>query len=337
MTATLLDNNHDGKLDEIDIKWTVDSTITGTPTVAQLIQSLVITTLDGKKDTLHAASIQMDLANKTIHIILTENTAPEYETAWQPNPAISLTNYPMTGSGSWFVITAVIDGAAPVIKGVCFLPTPSGDSLHVEFSEPLLGQYPSVNNDTLVMGAGNKQALSAAGVPTAAPQGDMASYGFTKGALSSSDTLTVEGGRPPFPLEPCGSVTIVSNYIVGPSPFNPRINVVPPALRNPNSTSPTGTVIVVEINPALAGHLQTNDITATLTILDAVGNVVVDKTPMYTDVKVNIPPKKLIWSWDGKTRSGSWAAPGTYLARIVITDSKTGAKQSIHLNVGVRR
>jgi hypothetical protein len=335
VTATLLDNNHNGHLDEIDIKWTVDSTITGTPTVAQLIQSLVITTLDGKKDTLHAASIQMDLANNTIHIMLTENTGNVYETAWQPNPAISLTNYPMTGSGSWFVITAVIDGAAPVIKSVCFQPAPGGDSLHVEFSEPLLGKNPPVAGDTLHT-PGGPLPMSAAGTVTPAPQGDMASYGFTNGKLSNSDSLIVEGNRPAFPLDPCGGVAIVSNYVVGPSPFNPRTTIVPPALRNPNGTSPTGTVIVVDINPAMAGHLQSNDITGTVTILDAVGNVVVEKTSMYTDVKVNNPPKMLIWAWDGKTRSGSWAAPGTYLARIVITDSKTGAKQSIHLNVGVR-
>jgi hypothetical protein len=44
----------------------------------------------------------------------------------------------------------------------------------------------------------------------------------------------------------------------------------------------------------------------------------------------------LYWIWDGKTKKGSMAAPGTYLARIVIEDLEHGKKQNIHMNIGIR-
>jgi von Willebrand factor type A domain len=329
VTATLLDNNHNGYLDEIDITWTVDSTITGTPSVTQFIQSLVITTLDGQKDTLHAASLQFDLASKTIHIILTENTKG-YETGWLADSLVKLTNYPMTGSGSPFVIVSWVDSAAPVIKSVCFQPMPSGDSLHVVFSEPLFGKAPFVTYDTVFTGSGPK-LLSDASTVTPAPQGDMVSYGYPTGTLSNSDSL-VERTRPKFKLDPCGNVPLVSSYVIGGNPFIPGKTLVP----GPNGTLIPGTRIEVAINPALLAHFQNGQITGKITILDAVGNVVRD-TAMVKDKAAPATKPKLVWVWDGKTNGGSRAAPGTYLSRILIKDEKTGDKQSIKMNVGIKR
>jgi hypothetical protein len=73
-------------------------------------------------------------------------------------------------------------------------------------------------------------------------------------------------------------------------------------------------------------------VTGTLTIFDAVGNVVADKVQMFADATA----VKLSWVWNGKTRTGSWAAPGTYLARIVIDDQVRGTKQNLRLNVGIK-
>ena len=332
VTATLLDTNHNGHLDRIDITWTADSTITGNPTVANFIQTLVITTLDGKKDTLHAVSIQMDLANKTIHIILSENVGPEYETAWQPNPAITLTNYQMTASGSWFIVTAVVDGASPVIKSVCFVPMPGADTLHVEFSEPLAGQKPAVdpyNSFTLYYQNGTAYPFAVKN-PTYKVVGDLVVYDLQAHTLTSADSI-VEGNRPAFRLSPCGDVSIIVNYLAVGNPFIPGKTVVPPSLRNPNSTSTSGSRIEVSLIPAIQGDLG-KGVTGSLTIFDAVGNVVADRVQMFADATA----VKLFWVWDGKTRTGSWAAPGTYLARIVIDDQVRGTKQTLRVNVGIK-
>jgi|WetSurMetagenome_2_1015567.scaffolds.fasta_scaffold00008_59 hypothetical protein len=333
--AVLKDGNHNGRLDTIDIVWTVDSNITGNPTVTQLVQTLVITTLDGKKDTLHAASLQYDRAHKTIHVVLTEDTSKGFETGWTGS-TITLSNYKMTSSGSIFVVDSVVDSAAPVIKSVCFQPMSNADSLRVEFSEPLSGTYPPVCGDTVLWdstGVPRKEVLCSAGVAAVAPQGSMVSYGFPKGTLSSSGSLIVEGDRPAFRLETCSGVEIVKSYITVGNPLNPHTSVVPPGLRNPNNQSyPYGSRIEITLNPALSGHL--GKITGKLTILDAVGNVVRD-TMMFSDSAS--ADKKLFWVWDGKTKSGAWAAPGTYLARILVRDNVKGTKQVIRMNVGIKR
>ena len=81
----------------------------------------------------------------------------------------------------------------------------------------------------------------------------------------------------------------------------------------------------------MSGDLQAGKITGKITILDAVGNVVRD-TSMFPDAGCI-----LFWVWDGKTRSGSFAAPGTYLARILIEDKVRGTKEKRRLNIGVKK
>jgi hypothetical protein len=333
VTATLLDTNHDGHLDRIDITWTDTATINQVmPAISQFIQTLQITTLDGQKVTLTAASLQPDLANKTIHVVLTQNTGSVYETAWQANPQIVLTNIPMSTAGAPFVVDSVVDGAPPVIKSVCFVPMPGVDTLHVVFSEPLAGQKPAVdpyNSFTLYNnGAAYPFAVKN---PTYKVVGDMIVYVLQANPLTSADSI-VEGSRPAFHLSPCGDVSIVVNYLVAGNPFIPGKTVVPLSQRNPNSTSTTGSRIEVALIPAILGDLERGQVTGTLTIFDAVGNVVADRVQMFADATA----VKLFWVWDGKTRTGSWAAPGTYLARIVIDDQVRGTKQNLRLNVGIK-
>jgi hypothetical protein len=45
---------------------------------------------------------------------------------------------------------------------------------------------------------------------------------------------------------------------------------------------------------------------------------------------------KLFWVWDGKTRTGAWAAPGTYLARITVENLATNVSQNAKVNVGIK-
>ncbi len=330
VTATLLDTNHNGHIDRIDITWTDTSTINQVmPTVAQFIQTLQITTLDGQKVTLTAVSIQPDLANKTIHIILSENTGNVYETAWQPNPSIILTNWPMSTSGSPFVVTAVVNGTRPVIRSVCFAPMPGADTLHVVYSSPIAGLNPAIDpNNAFLLFTSSGQYPFAANNPPASVHADMLVYVFPSNTLSGLDSI-VDGARPAFHLSTCGNVSIVVKSIATVNPFMPGKSIIPPNQRNGGPA--TGTRIEVLLIPAIVG----DKVTGTVSIFDAVGNVVVNRIPMFLDITAVSGPK-LSWGWDGKTRTGSWAAPGTYLARITISDPAQNTTQNIRLNIGIK-
>jgi hypothetical protein len=333
VTATLLDTNHNGHIDRIDITWTDTSTINQVmPTVAQFIQTLQITTLDGQKVTLTAVSIQPDLANKTIHIILSENTGNVYETAWQPNPSITLTNWPMSTSGSPFVVTAVVNGTRPVIKSACFVPTPGADTLHVVYSSPIAGLNPAIDpNNAFLLYTSSGQYPFAANNPPASVHADMLVYIFPGNTLSGLDSI-VEGTRPAFHLSTCGNVSIVVKSIATVNPFIPGKSIIPPSQRNPNGGPASGTRIEVLLIPAIVGDLQSGKVTGTVSIFDAVGNVVMNRIQMFPDITA----VKVFWVWDGKTRTGSWAAPGTYLARITISDQAQNTTQNIRLNIGIK-
>ena len=334
VTATLLDTSHDGHLDRIDITWTDTSAISQVmPTVAQFIQTLVITTLDGKKDTLHAVTLQPDLANKTIHIILQENTGPTLETGWQ-NATVLLTQIKMTVSGEPFVVTNIVDGAAPVIKSVCFIPKGGADSLRVVFSEPVLNLTPQPNPETIfVLHARNGIFTFTGSNYTVTKYNDTYVYAFTDPNfnLSNMDTV-VARNRPDFFLTLCGGVSIVQSSIVIGNPFIPGKTLVPGSVGGPNDLH-IGTRIEVTLEPAIIANLASGKVKGSVAIFDAVGNMVKDSV-LVPDLKNN--KVKLYWIWDGKTKKGSMAAPGTYLARIVIEDLEHGKKQNIHMNIGIR-
>jgi hypothetical protein len=209
---------------------------------------------------------------------------------------------------------------------------PGADTLHVVFSEPLAGQKPAVDPYNSFALYNNGAAYPfAVKKPTYKVVGDMIVYVFQANPLTSADSI-VEGNRPAFRLSPCGNVSIVVNYMAAGNPFIPGKTVIPPLPGDPNNTPTTGSRIEVSLIPAIQGDLERGQVTGTLTIFDAVGNVVADKVQMFADATA----VKLSWVWNGKTRTGSWAAPGTYLARIVIDDQVRGTKQNLRLNVGIK-
>jgi hypothetical protein len=329
VTATLLDTNHEGHLDRIDLTWTDTSAINPTmPTIQQLIKTLELTSLDGGKVTLTAVRIEPDLANKTIRVILQENTGPVLETGWQ-NASVVLTETPMTVRGGPFVVTNIVDGARPVIKSVCFVPTGGPDSLRVIFSEPVINLTPPLDEKTIFVlytKAGKYQFTGSD--YTVTKFNDMYVYAFTTTNLSNLDSL-VEGNRPAFHLTLCGDVSIVQDSRVIGNPFTPGKTLVP-------GTGTTdlrpGTRVEVSLVPAIIANLTNGKVKGTVTIFDAVGNMVVEKSDLLPDL-TNV---KLYWIWDGRTRKGSMASAGTYLARIVIEDLEHGRKQNIRLNIGVK-
>lgn len=335
VVATLLDTNHDGYLDRIDLTWTDTSAINSTmPTVTQFIQTLVITTLDGKKDTLHAVRLEPDLANKTIHVILQENTGPTLETGWQ-NATVVLTQIHMTVAGGPFIVVRVDDGAAPVIKSICFAPTSAGDELHVVFSEPINSLNPppdftlTTGNGLFTFTSGNPVP---SGNPTVIKNSDNFVYIFHAGTLTGLESL-VEGSRPAFPLSLCGSASIVKDSRVIGNPFTPGKTLVPA-----NGTNLIqATRIEVSLMPAIIAHLSSGKVKGTISIFDAVGNTVVggrSKDTLAWDGDHSNP--KLVYLWDGKTNKESMAAPGTYAARLVIEDRELGKKQSIRMTIGIK-
>jgi hypothetical protein len=332
--ATMLDTNRDGHLDRIDLTWTDTSAINpAMPSVAQFIQTLVITTLDGKKDTLHAVRLEPDLANKTIHVILQENTGPALETGWQ-NATVVLTQVHMTVAGGPFVVIRVDDGAAPVIKSVCFSPA-AKDSLHVVFSEPINNLNPAPDF-TLNTGNGVFTFTSGNPVPSGNPavikNNDNYIYVFNGGTLTGLESL-VEGSRPAFPLSLCGNASIIKDSRVIGNPFIPGKTLVPA-----NGTNLIqSTRIEISLMPAIIAHLVSGKVKGTIFIFDAVGNTVIggrSEDTLAWDGDHSNP--KLVFLWNAKTKKGSLAAPGTYVARLNIEDRELGKKQTIRMTIGIK-
>jgi hypothetical protein len=113
VTATLLDTNRNGHIDRITLTWTDTAAMRqAMPSVAEFIARLQVTTYDDKQVDLHAAQIVPDLANKTIVLILTENTGTTLETGFDTAQVV-LTRTPMTVSGRPMVVMRTVDGMNP--------------------------------------------------------------------------------------------------------------------------------------------------------------------------------------------------------------------------------
>jgi hypothetical protein len=240
----------------------------------------------------------------------------------------------MTVSLRPFIVSNIIDGAAPVIKTVCFVPAAS-DTLRVTFSETV--------NDTNKPGSPNRYFAivntSNAAIPdTGKPvlfHGDVLLYVYPSGTLT--DALFVkEGNRSLVPLNLCGDVGIVKSYHVASNPFIPRVTVIPPSQRGNNTTVTTGTRIEVAMIPSVQKALVDGDIKATTSIYDAVGNTILSNKDMAVDLKDPKNPKVFLL-WSGITKKGTYAGGGTYLAKTVIVDHKNNNTQVIRQSIGLKQ
>jgi hypothetical protein len=343
VTATLRDNNHEGHLDVIDINWTDNATIvTPLPSVNQLVGTLVLVTIDGRTDTLHAASMVLDANGKTIHIYLQENYSGQkgnYETGWQ-SAKIVLTTVNMTVDGKPMIVTNIVDGATPVPTGACYSPGSNSDSLYITFSEPLapVGKDASVKqenmlryqqdtisyqplvsfNPTLVKVTADGRMLfvfsySAPGNHVIAP-----------GVNYVGEQFSTLPYSPKVAIDYCTMPSIGPVIKIGPNPFVPgstdipSINVVTP---NGQTINTKGVIIMVQLKrPTVVNNKQS--VFASFTIFDAVGNVIQDKAQL---LPVSGNPNALAWGWNGKNKRGMMVAGGTYLTRIRVwsIDSQT--------------
>jgi fibro-slime domain-containing protein len=334
VTAILLDTNANGHLDRIDIVYPDSVTLTNAlPTIQQLLSSASIVSYDGNKTVTLQPAVLVIGSNHTLHIILVENSGPTMETGWTQPPAITLSNVEMTTDKRAFFIANFVDGAEPVVKGVCFVPMPLADTLRVIFSEPIANAGVPIKEYTVlkvVKSDGSLVAIDTTTV-TVRKSDDKMLYVFKQNTLTNQDSI--KAGSRAFALGLCGDVSIVLASRAAGNPFVPGVTLIPPSQRPGTNDPSTGTRIEVSLLRAVVQDLPAGKVRGTISIFDVVGNTVVDREAMNPDMT----DVKLYWIWDGRTRKGSWAAPGTYLARILVEDLVRGRKQSIRMNIGVKK
>jgi hypothetical protein len=155
-------------------------------------------------------------------------------------------------------------------------------------------------------------------------------YVFPPSTLTGLDS--VKSGVSTFGLDLCGDISIVLGTRAVNNPFSPANSTIPAGMRGPNDPA-RGTRIEVLLVRAVLQDLISGKVRATLTIFDAVGDVVVEKI----DMKPDATNARLYFIWDGKTRQGMRAAPGTYLARLILDDLVRGRTQQFQTNVGIKK
>jgi hypothetical protein len=364
VSATLLDTSHDGYLDGINLTWTDAISIVSTfPTVKALVASVIITTLDGKTDTLHPSSLILDAANKTIRVVLTQNTSGYWETGWK-NATVLLNNIEITTSGKYFVLGSVIDGATPIPVSSCYEPSYSStpdlhDSLYVTFSEPLpVTNGPGVDSTNILRyksSDGSYQSLynlTPNYISTLSDGRMLFVFPYTTGGthaieaniyklsekFSTGPNSTLTAAIPlcyPVPYNDTTTYTV----LVGPSPY---IIGTQSTIKTSDGSviQATGVKIQIKINqPAIqdtGNGTKDTVIKGTITIFDAVGNVLSNGTviPDYSGASSNIYSVSFIWPATNKR--GSRVAGGTYLGRVTLLNTKSNKKTVQIAKIGIR-
>jgi hypothetical protein len=209
VVATFLDTNHEGHLDRIDITWTDTASIRQTmPSVSQWVKTLNLTLLDSVTVNQDAVALVPELANKTIHIILNQDVGV-YETGWI-TATFTLADTVMSLSGKPFSVVSIIDGAAPVITGVCFVPMPAADTLRVVFSEPVTAaNMPGSPNSYFSIVKNNGAPVTDTAIAVL-NHGNRLLYVYRAHVLNDSESVK-EGNRPKIPILSCGFGLDLSN------------------------------------------------------------------------------------------------------------------------------
>jgi len=332
-TATVLDTNHNGHIDMIDIKWTDSSAMKPTmPTFAQLIRTLSLITLDKQNDSLHALALVPDFANKTIHIIIQENSG-KMETGWD-SARISLTQIPISVKGGYFQVTGVIDGAVPIVTAACFSPGSSFDSLAVTFSEPVDSAGQASYLQTIAVNTkSGPTSLSGLGAVESGTTKSKIVFVLPSGAVSPYDNsvdLSLAPPSPPVIVDYCHPLPLIVSVKAGKNPFTPNVDVPP---GRGNGDPAFGIRIEILLNSANTSVAGGDSRPASCTIFDAVGNVIMNDVSLKSDPSA---ARKKYVVWDGKNKNGMTVAGGTYLARVIVEDKVSGSKVTKEIKIGVK-
>jgi hypothetical protein len=333
--ATLLDTNHNGHIDMIHISWTDSSAMKIVlPSVAQLIRTLSLTTLDNQNDSLHATALVADFNNRTIHIVISENSQT-METGWD-TARISLTTIPVSVKGGYFQVNRTIDSAAPIVTAACHVPGSPQDSLVVTFSEPLDQSGSAGYVQMLIVNTKTGQkALSSIGAAVSGTISNKLFFLVPAGTISPYEnsiylSFAIEPPSPSVEIDYCHPLPIIVTAKAGPNPFTPNIDV-PPGRRDNDPLH--GIRIEILLNSANTTVAGGENRPASCTIFDAVGNVILQDVALKPDPAV---ARKKYFIWDGKNKSGMSVAGGTYLARVIVEDKKNGSKVVTPIKIGVR-
>jgi hypothetical protein len=122
---------------------------------------------------------------------------------------------------------------------------------------------------------------------------------------------------------------VVDSRTIG-NPFIPGQTLVP--VTNSNDLRP-GTRVEVSLLPAIKAKLYSGKIKGSVSIFDAVGNMVAKDTLAWDDKNGKLC---LYYIWDGRTRKASIASAGTYVARVLVEDLESGKRQSIRMTIGLK-
>jgi hypothetical protein len=320
--ASLKDTSHDGHLDLIDITWSDAITVKSVPNANQLVKTLQITTLDGGKQlTLHASSVVLDSAKKTIHIILAENTdSLVLETGWS-SAVITLTEFKLTDDARWLVVDRVRDEAAPIPKSVCYGFTETSDTLNVYFSEPIEGATVDLNNIIRIDHEGKRASLASLGPKNSAKSGNRLTVSYNAKTIQPTQTIEEvfpgERSSPARIIDYCHGGPLIERVPIGPNPFIPGVTLVKPGKY--------GVFIRLDL------FIPSKIAKGSFLIFDAVGNVIADVDAMETE-----GPYSLSKVWDGKNKRGMYVAGGTYLLRATAENTLTGQQETRKGLIGVK-
>lgn len=353
VTATLLDTNAEGHLDKIELTWIDTATIRSVmPTVTDLIETLRIVSLEGKTVRLNPVALSADPANKTISLVLQENTGGIYETGWR-DATVRLTNEPMSVSGRPFEVTRIVDGAGPVIKEVYYVPRTVHDSLVVVFSEPvewgatgpsqaaeLFRHVKQTGNFPLADRSPISTELLADRVVFLLPHGGDISVDKDSIKIDPSATVpTDRSGNPVASTAPPAVVQLgVENQIqasVSNNPFKPGATLIDDQVRSFYTgvvgRERYGTIVALRsyrlLKPRGDGSY------GRATIYDALANVV--RKDLRVE-KAGAGPYDYGIFWDGRNRNGRQVGAGGYLFKIVVSELD-GKNIVTRIKVGVKR
>jgi hypothetical protein len=345
VVVTLLDTSHNGHLDAMDITWTDNITVKKPlASITEFIGSITITTLDGKTTPLTDVTMILDENSKTIHVILTETTGGAFETAWKEAKVILVKDFPMTTSGEPFVVTKILDGAAPIPVFACYSPSETEDTLKLTFSESVEGD--SLNPNNFLRVQGDKKLSLASFLPVASSKKDnmwiiVFPYNAQKEhAIYAYDYViqemfTIGPMSPAVEIDFCYPVTLIDKVKVGPNPFVRPGMVNGPMITYPDGTQKqiSGIKVEIRLKRPIDGP-KGQEIQAWLTVFDAVGNVMLQDEPLGKEDKAI-----LSMGWNGKNKKGMNAAGGTYLARYVvkqIVDGVTKREETGKTRIGIK-
>jgi hypothetical protein len=340
--AATFDTDGEGHIDRVDILFPASAKLRDIlPAAQQLVSTFQFTTLSGAVAVLQPAALSYS-GGTVLSVMITQNKGP-LETGWS-NPNFLLTEIPMTSDSIPFVITQVIDRAGPVIEQTYNTPGDSADTLLIIFSEPVNWTSNTPTVDQLVnyyhdgkpvVFPPETQVIPIPGTDSVRiiiPQERYNPFPYSDSLrLLTTAPITDTTVNHNIPGSNTDQVVIAPGILMHitamsyPNPFVPGVTLIPPSKRSGNDPV-SGTRIEATMTKSVTVVKNPS-----VTLLDAIGNVVRYKIPMKGE------GKKIYIIWDGRNERGKYVASGTYLARIELLDKTTNWIEKKETKIGVKR